>query len=335
MKIKLINLVLLFFLLFTYQNSMGQNFEDGCSEVLYLSSRDIEKKYRKANVAKYIYENFCSGSSSKRSTSITAGYEELLESFDFGFGSTKEKIDRICETYEKDYKSQVEESYSSETVVREAISSWLACKELNSKGVLIKPAVQKTMATIDLKQTGPNRVRVTGIRYNSDCLSCEAELDGGFFSGPETKPVDGQTRHNISPNEVWSVACDRLPKDINGVKVYVETDLAILTTQGTFKLTLPADEMIPFSWSSEFDQKIVDLSNLYKEKMDKIKVVQTDSKDPVPIRSPRTSKSNDCKCPDGYAVVGITVDKQVGGKFAVDALGGLAVTCQKIELDKK
>ena len=316
-------------------NAQPQGFSDSCSEVLRISSRDVEARYKKANIAKYVYENYCEGSNVKSGLNLNIGVEDLLESFDLGFGSTKEKVKNICQTYENKYKeSVVETSYSSRTV-REAISAWLECKKLSNNGVLVRPIVQKTRATIDFLKTGPDDVVINGVKYDTKLLKCEASIGGGLLTDPSVKEVNSRTIHTISDTDVWSISCERIPESQDGVKFYHETDLTVLSSKGSIKLTLPADEKIPFNWSSEMNEKLAELTSNFNKQIGALKVSAVDKEKPIRIYSPRISTANTTKCPKGYAIVEIKVAQGVGGRYAVDAIRSLDVTCQKISLIKE
>lgn len=329
--------VLTFLIALTSLNVLAQpeGFSDSCSEVLRISSRDVETHYKKANLAKYVHENYCEGTNVKSGVNLNIGVEDLLESFDLGFGSTKEKVKNICQTYENQYKEDVvERSYSSKTV-REAISAWLECKKLSNNGVLVRPIVQKTRATVDFLKTGPDDVKINGVKYDTNLLTCEASIGGNVLTGPSVQTVNSKTIHTISNTDVWSISCERIPEIQNGVKLYHETDLTVLSSKGSIKLTLPADEKIPFNWSSEMNERMIEISSNFNNQLDALKLSATDKKSPIQILGPRISKNNTATCPTGYVVVGIKVAESIGGKYGVDGIKRLDVTCQKIDLTKK
>ena len=296
----------------------------------------MEIHFKKANIAKYVYENYCEGKNVKSGVNLNVGVEDLIESFDLGFGSTNEKVRNICKTYENQYKKDVDErSYSSKTV-REAISAWLECKKLSNNGVLVRPIVQKTRVTIDFLKTGPNDVKINGVKYDPSLLTCEASVGGGMLVNPTIQTVDSETIHTISDTDVWTISCERLPQVQNDTKLYQETDLTVVSSKGSIKLTLPADEKISFNWSSEMNQQMIELTSNFNSQIEALKITATDEKPPIQIVGPKINQQKTtATCPTGYVVVGIKAAGSIGGKYAVDGISKLDVICQKISLDKK
>lgn len=293
-------------------------FDDGCDEVLRLASRDVTIKSNRANTAKYIYDNYCEGSKINKSINIELIDEDLFETFSFGFGSKKKKLQQICKTYESNYKQIVESDIESRIVVREAISSWEKCKTLSNSGIKIKPHILPTQFTVDIARQGDD-IDVNGVDYDTEKCDCIAVLKDK--KGNETtQKVDAKTMHVINNGKTWNIRCTRKYTEIDGVKYFPETDFVLPTSKGTFTMTLPKNINPKHNWINSVINELKTLETKLDLTNNRIETVNTKF---GKIKFKQECVSRKCgvdnlariKTPDGYAFTGITeTNTYSGGK---------------------
>ncbi len=224
----------------------GQAPEDGCAEVLRLTGRDSSVSYQQQAARAYVYSNYCSGSEIREGVNLDLGVSDLVNSFDLGFGSTKDKVEHVCRTSQESSASSSVDFKRSSVVVRDAIASWLECKKLNSDGLTVKPHLGQASFDIDLQRWGPDVVRVSGVHYDDAILSCKAklEIDG------DAVVVDENTSFELTDGDNWPITCWRTPQG-TAPQRYPEAEISISTTAGTFRMRVPRDERPSYSWASD------------------------------------------------------------------------------------
>ncbi len=233
--------------------------QDGCEEVLRLASRNVEIKYSRASVAKYVYENYCEGNRRKSSVNFGVDVGSLMESVGFSFGSKSDNIKHICETYQSNYKGDAEEYSQSNNVVNDALRYWYECKKLSSEKIIFTPTVLKTTVNINVRNQNDLPAFIKNISYDTTKLECRCEVNGG------KQIVNIETpKFKIEPGEN-PITCTRIPVKTKGLDYYDETEIVVATNKGSFSLIIPKEGKPGINWLTEIDAKISSLQNQINE----------------------------------------------------------------------
>ncbi|WP_159092117.1 hypothetical protein [Aquimarina sp. Aq107] len=296
---------------------------DGCSDVLRLSSRDVTIESTRATTAKYIYDNYCSGKSAKGTINIKAVDEDLFESFSFGFGSKKEKLEHICKTYQSNYKASYERNINKSHVVRDAISAWEKCKELSNQGINIRPSLLKSSFTVDVRRIGDD-IEINGVYYDTKACECKAQIKN-TFGQLKTTLVNSDTKHKIKDGNTWSVICTRKKMKEGDMQFYPEFDFKMPTSKGSFNITLPKNVKPTHSWITEVISEIEDLKVSIRSTHDTLQkqISRVDNRfGKIKWVKKCTDANGDCNgarvsgitAPKGYNFAFYTQDTYRGGK---------------------
>jgi hypothetical protein len=241
--------------------------QDNCNEVLRLASRNVEIKYSKASVAKYIYESYCSGSSRKSGFEMGVEVSNLIKSVGFSFGSKEENIRHICENYESLYKNNAENFTYKKDVVEDALTLWYQCQELNSNKLVFKPTLLNTMINIDIEKKDDSETILRNIKYNNGISSCECIVNGS------KKEIDNKTEPFTLERGLNSITCVRKKDNSqDNLTIYPEAEIIVNTNKGTFSLKIPKDGKPETVWLSEIEAKIENLNNSISE-LEKIQIL--------------------------------------------------------------
>ncbi|KXX67406.1 hypothetical protein [Flammeovirga sp. SJP92] len=247
---------IIFICIFIVLPILSLNAQDNCNEVLRLASRNIEIRYSKASVAKYIYENHCSGNSRKQGFDLGVDVTDMLESVGFSFGSKEENISHICENYESLYKNDAENFTYKNSVVRDAISQWYQCQELNSRKLVFKPTLLKTMVNIDIEKKDDTETYLRNVSYDTTIMTCKCIVDG------EVVIVDDSITPFLLDRGLNSITCTRKEiKTQDNITIYPEAELIINTNKGTFSLKIPKEGKPDYVWLSEYENKLEEINN--------------------------------------------------------------------------
>jgi hypothetical protein len=163
--------------------------------------------------------------------------------FSFGGSSSQERLQNFCRTYDARVKQYTAEQIDSSTGVREALTSFVKCIEVASKGIQFYPQIGRTSLAVDVRR-GSDDAKLEGLQYDTALLTCR--IPGP--NGTGLVQAQGKTNRQLDGNYL-PIACARLPRTgEGGVQYYPEADLTILTNRGSLILKVLRTRKYLISW---------------------------------------------------------------------------------------
>ncbi|NJM36024.1 MAG: hypothetical protein HC850_16560 [Rhodomicrobium sp.] len=224
-------------------NAYGQ---DNCSEVLRYAAKDELAEDQSYAFANRLYSNHCEGANYKENRNLNIGLDAVVESipisFKLGSGSSLDKANHFCKTYQEHLSQNYTRAARASLVSSVAVQAWEACQRFRNLGVFFAPAIRSDRVTISVEKRGPNPVVIQGVAYDQDKLSC-------FVTGNDQDPTgapkaDQNTRRTLNTGDHWQVSCRRSGEKVGDEIRFRQATLSVLTTAGAFDLPIPADAEI-------------------------------------------------------------------------------------------
>ncbi|WP_105403427.1 hypothetical protein [Neorhizobium sp. T7_12] len=278
--------------------------QDYCGDVLRYAAKDYSLETQQDSIAKDIYDQTCTGSQAKDTKSFSLGAEAVIYSvpakFNLGSGSTKDRVEHFCRTFDSDYRANTARYRETSLVSKEAVSAWSNCVQLSGEGVKFKPLITTTQVTIEIKKTAPDAVEVAGIQFDPSLLACSVPNDNN-----QATRVDAtmKTVKTLNSGGTWQVSCDRKSRSDDHQQTYREADLSVHTSKGSFTVRVPADAAIGPQSASEINEKLRLVQAGLQQQAAKIPELQCDlvSVDSGPFTRFPTAEA---KIPAGYQLMG-------------------------------
>jgi len=280
----------------------AQQVEDNCAEVLRLAGRDETLVTRRLIAAKYIYDQYCSGSATKQGVNLSLGVSEMLESFDLGFGSVDQRVSQLCKTYSEHGFTDEASLTRSSLVVRDAIEAWKQCKALSAREFKVVPQAGDTSFNVDFVQGTGRPVTINGVFYPDAAADCFAKIG----QAPSVR-VARNTVVTIQNAIPWAVTCIRKPQKATGETIYPAFEFSVPTSGLTFRMSIPRTSLPSYATVKEVASAIADVQTQLKMLPQSLDIdcvtIYTDTRG----KSPAVSS-----CPAGYVVTGCTAGSNLG-----------------------
>lgn len=248
-------------------SAVADDLPDGCSEVLKYSARDYSLETSDIGVAVGVYDNYCENDSVKSGTSFNAGLDTVIKAvptkFNLGYGSTEERTNFFCKTFDLDYKRNEKYYRQTSQVVRQTTNAWLQCKSLASQGLVFRPQVSKTMVLIEIGRRYADAAVVQGVQYDDKLLTCNVP-NSDSSKKPERASMN--TVKTLEPGS-WTVTCIRSAQNTAEETIFPAVDITVGTNRGPFLLPVAADAKYPYQWASDLQRQMRSADDALLEKI--------------------------------------------------------------------
>lgn len=233
-------------------------FGAGCDGILSLT-RSVNLDVRSASNAKFIHEQYCDQGALKAGKSFALGLDIAVKNvpvkLNLGSGSTEERVNHICKTYDDWAASSSDTLGLIETTKDRAIEAWERCVTLENDVVnfSVVPGVGQIAFGVE---RGRDNIRFNGLVYDPELLTCK----GAFGDNGSLIDMDDFPGITLDRSKSYSMSCVRT-RDVleDGTIRYPFSEVTLLAEGGQLVVPLAEENILPRSISSDLQADIADL----------------------------------------------------------------------------
>lgn len=294
--------------------------EHGISNVLTYSSEMASLSV--------IKDDYCGTSYSSMSSSKQASFEVVIKKLPVGARGGKttasEQYEYFCRTYDGLDSTSNTTRYQAAQLYDKAIDAWRDCVALSLGGTVVRPSIHPSQKLVDFTMSVTSgEARFTGVDTTN--MACRM---GGENIG-ENEDV------SLTANAL-SVRCERSSSPIElgntRAEFYPDADVKVKTSTGDYRVDLL--EMMDGPANDRLDRIEAGLAGLRSEISDAKSTLsglgQNRGGDAFTIDNPRMGNPDEAKCPQGTFISRIHATRGVGGKYAVDGISEIQITCSPV-----
>lgn len=324
----------------------AQSGEDSnhCDGVLALVGRNISVTARQYAFADMSHKDLCQGKTLKTgfsaSASVTAMVESLPVPLTGSLGSTKDRAQHMCETFDSWKEAQGSSVDLQINAAEPAIRAWGECQRLASNKVFIdvQGGVQSILISV---RRGTENAEFTGLRTSGAVIDCTGPVKswGGFSSA--TVPVTKDTRYSLDTAEEFQITCVRAASSTPDGGHYFEAgEIAVSTSRGGLVLPIPRDERYSPAFASEVQRELADLKTTSSS-------IRDDLSARIDSIGGRTIDQSDqgawsgeggrkwVACPPGHYVASVGGWDTDGGRYCSTCVSRVGIKCLPLPAAKK
>ncbi|MGX1187443.1 hypothetical protein AB7M29_005122 [Pseudomonas sp. F-14 TE3623] len=249
-----------------------------CADVYASATRNIKTNERQASELLYFFNKHCESNGEISSSATGVNFEAVVKAIPMKFGaensSAQQKLSEFCKIGTS-LNTQWENSSSySSTVIVPSLVNFNECVALQNKGVRITHAIQEpTSVIITGDRTDANLIYIDAATFNN--MTC---FSASFSSNGNNEPFDGGKKLKV-PNTGFNISCQRKEIIESGKKIYPLASVAIGTSEGSYTVVMPDEELYGYDVASanraRFNALMTEKNQLSAELGDKIRNLQT------------------------------------------------------------
>ena len=311
---------------------------DGCEVPLQLSSHDVAISTVKRAADDYRYENECTSKADAGSSNFGVGYQGATLSA----GGSNQSTESFCKGYTAQ-TGQRDASYQyARAVVREALSAFIACKQLARLDIKARFRISPQAVTIDIGRLSHPATFNGVFVAPADALRCEQSNP----KGGEPLVVDHSVKEPLVDGETLVVTCRRTDKDAGDGQLFDAVALTVDTTQGSASVDIPASR---YPAPITTDQLLASIKDVDAAARERDVAINTQlvalssfnerwqktatSQHQVVARPGDRNREIGVGCPVGEYVTGISQRGfTIGGGAVTGPFEWMTVTCQAVPL---
>lgn len=216
-------------------------FSAGCDEIL-TQTRDIDVSISSVRLAESLFKSECSGSQLKSNWSANAGIDAVIESIPIGLklggGSSKEKIEHLCKTYDS-WSQQNTDSLNILIATKiPAIEAWETCKKLELSGIFFSFNPVRESVGFSVRR-GSTIFEFLGATYDKNEMTCV----GPFGTSGESVVIDDKTRFELRDPVEYPFVCTRTAMTDSAGNTFFPETIVTVSAMGGPPLAVPLDRL--------------------------------------------------------------------------------------------
>lgn len=244
----------------------GPSAYGSCLQLYQTATRDITEDERDAISTSDIRKEYCSQSKTTRATNLSSSAEAIIKAVPvkggLNFGSSKEKVDYICDRFSSNSIDTSSTRRYTNTTTVDALKYYNQCV-----------ALEKSTATLTFEFAPPTSVVINAQLHDALKLRIYSVTFAGSKKSScviNTKKDNANrqllARTSLEVEGGFSIRCDREPdgRDKQGNELY-QASTVILSTNlpnaGLFSIPFPPQKRDSANFQSEADRKLSELND--------------------------------------------------------------------------